>query len=123
MNKFELAWAAGFFDGEGCFVAQPQKYAPHPYLRVIIGQTDREVLDRFQKAVGIGGVCGPIKTKHKPMFSYYAASNNAIVAMNRILPWLSSVKRNQFHKAIGRSLTYYYLPKQIHSFKKYEGRT
>lgn len=55
MNREELAWAAGFFDGEGCFSYSKSGQ----YVCVSIGQTVREPLERFKLAVGLGVIYGP----------------------------------------------------------------
>src|SRR4029077_11454440 len=63
-NRVELAWAGGFFDGEGStFVRRRDQY-----VAIGISQSDTEglpaVLTRFQRAVGgIGGFSGPINVK------------------------------------------------------------
>ena len=54
-DREELAWAAGFFDGEGCFCFSEAGQ----YVCVSITQTEREPLDRFERAVGLGKVNGP----------------------------------------------------------------
>src|SRR5207247_4911519 len=64
MDRFDLAWAAGFFDGEGWAnaVAQEGRKTKQPQAR--INQADPngvpEVLLRFQRAVGgLGRIGGP----------------------------------------------------------------
>ncbi|HEX9696833.1 MAG TPA: LAGLIDADG family homing endonuclease [Actinomycetota bacterium] len=51
-RRESLAWAAGFFDGDGCFSAASARIAT-------ITQVDREVLERFQATVGFGTIYGP----------------------------------------------------------------
>ena len=51
MNETELAWAAGFFDGEGCTFSNGKDYP-----RLVVFQKDRRPLDRFAAAVGFGHV-------------------------------------------------------------------
>ena len=62
MNESELAWAAGLFDGEGNagFYAHSH-YGNRTTYRLVaqMAQKDREVLDRFQAAMGVGNVTGP----------------------------------------------------------------
>ena len=56
VNREDLAWAAGFFDGEGCF-SFTDKAA---YASVSIVQVERGPLDRFMAAVGgLGKIYGP----------------------------------------------------------------
>ena len=63
LDKIELAWAAGFFDGEGTTTLHRHKQNKLGYMRVSVMQFyDPECLYRFQKAVGgLGHVIGPYK--------------------------------------------------------------
>lgn len=57
----DIAWAAGFFEGEGCFYAH--YYRPREdgsrVMRVhaSLAQKDRRLLTRFQQIVGFGSIC------------------------------------------------------------------
>lgn len=60
INTHELAWAAGFFDGEGSTSASHNRPGGPGHLSVAVGQTNRETLERFQRAVGgLGKIYGP----------------------------------------------------------------
>lgn len=94
----ERAWAAGFFDGEGCFASQPSGYP-----MAVINQTDREVLDRFQIAVGgAGKVYGPYdRGKWSAMWCYQAVGRDAVAQVFTLLqPYLSSIKREQGQRVL-----------------------
>jgi hypothetical protein len=90
----DRAWAAGFFDGEGCFsLASRGSRAV-----ATISQVDREVLDRFARIVGCGVVYGPHQgnplTHQQPFYSWRVGSRadfDHVVAV--LWPWLGSVKR------------------------------
>jgi len=99
-DREELAWAAGFFDGEGCF-----SYVKADGWGVVaIGQTNREPLERFQRAVaGLGKIYGPYEPKQrdgrwcrKPQWVYRAHRRNDVQAIAAML-WfkLGSIKRRQ----------------------------
>lgn len=106
MTREELAWCAGFFDGEG-YVGVARRIKPKPngqsrgFARgqILISQVDRRVLDRFQRAVGVGKVFGPylrVQERHQPFYMFRARgceNIQAIVAM--LWEWLSPVKREQ----------------------------
>ena len=47
MNTRELAWAAGLFDGEGCFYSQSGTR-----LALQLAMTDADSVRRFHRAVG-----------------------------------------------------------------------
>lgn len=103
----ELAWAAGFFDGEGsCTLKRSQNktgrrtvsYAPY----ISVAQVDRQVLDRFQAAVGgLGIIRGPYiaakaSKNTRPCWQFATSRfehSQAIVAL--LWEWLSPIKRGQ----------------------------
>jgi hypothetical protein len=63
MEVVELAWFAGFFDGEGCVRIQKQpngRYAPSYTLTVSVTNTDHATLNKFQTA--FGGTIGDKRT-------------------------------------------------------------
>lgn len=57
MNDIELAWAAGFFEGEGSVFPHSSKTYD---IGASLDQTDApELIERFLAAVGIGKTYGP----------------------------------------------------------------
>lgn len=102
LDREELAWAAGFFDGEGCTT-----YDVQHRLKVQIGQIDREVLDRFQRAVGgVGRIYGPYPTKRYPQFRYQIHSHEGVqFVVAALWPWPGTIKRKQALNALERWLT------------------
>lgn len=54
----EIAWAAGLFEGEGCFGVYHRKKGTKQVL-VKLGSTDRDVVERFHAIVGCGAVHQP----------------------------------------------------------------
>jgi len=56
-HDVELAWSAGFFDGEG------STFATGDRLHMSIGQRHPAVLERFVSAIGVGRVRGLEKTR------------------------------------------------------------
>lgn len=89
MDRFELAWAAGFFDGEGCI------RLARGYPNLHLGQTDRRPLDRFRAAVGGGNVTGPYdKRNSRPMFQWTCYTREEVERIvNLLWPYLSEPKR------------------------------
>ena len=113
-KEIELAWAAGFFDGEGncSYFDVPSKYSEKSYARITlqIAQTDRRVLDRFGLAVGYPGrVNGPYKHNNpnaKDYFTYTLANLMVVHTIEQLLPYVSEVKRLQMEKALQKFLTH-----------------
>ena len=91
-----IAWAAGFFDGEGTIRAKK-----NGSLHLSISQIDIRPLEKFKRALGdIGVIRGPYLTPHKPKF-VYEITNSPIAkeAMLQLYPYLS-LKMEQCDKAL-----------------------
>lgn len=125
----ELAWAAGFFDGEGNIRWNPysrgknrmhQREYGTPTLQ--IGQCHRFVLDRFAKAVGVGKSNGPYQKKDrtKPYFTFGVSGHKAKETFEKIKPFLSTVKIRQGELVLRKWAKQLARPrsKYDHSFKK-----
>jgi hypothetical protein len=94
-QREELAWAAGFFDGEG-HVGFLQRTCD---MQIGISQNTREVLARFQAAVGLGHVNGPYKSPwaKNPYYTFNLGGHRGVVqVMERLAPWLSLPKLEQY---------------------------
>lgn len=113
IDREELAWAAGFFDGEGntCLI----KAAAGERIAVQISSTYQPALERFLKAVQIGHINGPYQRgTFKPQWAYRVNSFRkcqAVIAM--LWPFLSGEKRAQAAGALSRcikSVPYYIGP-------------
>jgi hypothetical protein len=106
-DREELAWAAGFFDGEGCFCYSEAAR----YVSVSIGQTNPEPLERFRNAVGLGKINGPYLREHpnrlskKPQWVYQAYGVEKVQAIAAML-WfkLGSIKREQAMTRLRRAV-------------------
>ena len=93
----ELAWAAGFFDGEGCVCNSGKSYLPHLYItQVGHGSKEPEVLIKFKGIVGFGKIYK--KVKYGSSFIYTFNISVVVIVkkvFNILWPYLSSVKKNQ----------------------------
>lgn len=105
-RREELAWAAGIFDGEGYIGVVNRRVPSHgrrvPQLHVYVDQYhDREVVDRFCAAVGVGKVTDRIRPGGVHDFYWRVNSLEDVQATVALLwPWLSSPKRDQAHWAL-----------------------
>jgi hypothetical protein len=102
INREELAWAAGFFDGEGNIGAH-RANGKYWHLRMHVSQTELEPLDRFRAAVlGLGSIHlrqRESKSHYgsKPIYEYRTNAFQEVQAvMAMIGPFLSGPKRRQF---------------------------
>ena len=109
MKQTERAWAAGFFDGEGCISRRlgGTPTSPHLYPFLSIGQTDKRVLERFKNAApGIRqGIGGPYfrKTvfKQKPMYTLQVNGLGPVqTVIGAMWPYLGEVKKEQFKRVM-----------------------
>jgi hypothetical protein len=88
-DEYDMAWIAGFFDGEGCITARVAENGS-PTLQVSIGQKDRTQLEFIQEI--FGGSITEIKGKDHYHLSMYATT--AIRMLEAIIPHLR-LKRPQ----------------------------
>ena len=91
----ELAWAAGFFDGEGttCRVKGPTRNA----TRVSVSQKGLECLLRFQAA--LGGLGHIYERKCTISLFSIGRIEDVDIALTRLWPYLSGPKREQAQRA------------------------
>lgn len=99
-KREDLAWAAGFFEGEGCVRAAQDKqnkslWEGRTYFDV--SQSDREMLDRFQRIFGCGKVYGPYsKPNRLPYYRFFVVNFEQVQMLVILLwPWLSQRRRAQ----------------------------
>lgn len=97
VSDVDFAWAAGFFDGEGCTSVLTAKRDRHSYLRMSVSQKDREVLDKFHSIVG----CGKVYTaKTRPIHSWDCYTETECESVLELLwPYLGSKKKQQANEA------------------------
>lgn len=106
MDRTELAWAAGFWDGEGWTnrVRSGRGDALRPMAQ--INQSDQDgvpdVLLRFQHVVGCGRIAGPeINARREPLYQWVASSEGDVRRVaTKIGGRVGDVKRKQFESAL-----------------------
>ena len=53
----DIAWAAGLFEGEGCWTIRRHKYNGYgPYPGAQLHMTDLDVVERFRDIMGVGNI-------------------------------------------------------------------
>jgi hypothetical protein len=85
-NEADLAWAAGLFEGEGCFQRNSTENLPRVkqkrvYLGMTILSTDHDVLVRFQRVVTVGKIRGPLgqlQPHFKPQWAWSTSGKHAL---------------------------------------------
>jgi len=109
----ELAWAAGLFDGEGT-IGVRKNGTTEAYRRIgaSVGMTERFVVERFAKAVGIGKFYDHSykQSKYpnaKPVWRWAVHNfEDTKTMVERLWPWLSEPKRAQARKALDAYAAY-----------------
>lgn len=107
MDRTELAWAAGFWDGEGsAWLTQPEgRNTAQPHARINQSSTTGipQVLVRFQHALGFGAIRGPdLAEGREPLYRWVVSSRSNVNAVLLALsPWLGTVKRRQLCAVLG----------------------
>lgn len=106
LSAIELAWVAGFWDGEGSTTGgldkRPQLRAPRRRVQLQLSQAGEDgliVLQRFQRAVGgLGHITGPYmhRLSTKPVYRWGTTGLEVVQAVIAMLwPYLSEPKRAQ----------------------------
>lgn len=94
MTEMErLAWAAGFWEGEGSVGFYPPKFA-----RFVASQVHRQPLERFREVMGFGVITQERRAKGNWQAIWrYTVQNRPQVemAVTRLWPWLSDRRRAQ----------------------------
>jgi NADH-quinone oxidoreductase subunit G len=98
----ELAWCAGFYDGEGS-AGYYRNGGRWSRVQMTAGQNDRAALDRMRAALG-GAVRGPyIRRDGRGQYVWAIESLAGFrKAMALMWPWLGDVKREQMASALDR---------------------
>jgi hypothetical protein len=115
LSREELAWAAGFVDGEGHFGFHPTNVKKISGTAVLdANQIDRRVLDRLRRYLGMGHINGPYKYRKNdsPIYTFriYGFEHvQAAVAM--LWPWLGEVKKLQAKTALQNAREFHTRPK------------
>lgn len=108
----DLAWAAGFVDGEGCFDANVsvkyvtkdgQERARH-YLRLSVTQKYDPLLSRLTEIFGFGKARPyPARATSSEGFKWVCNGYQAFDAATLMWPWLGERKKADFKRALSRS--------------------
>ena len=105
MENHNLAWAAGFFDGEGW--ANRQRRGVNSRINQASLDGVPEVLTKFKRIVGVGRIHGPVIVEGKRPLYYWDATSrpDLLQVVERIGPWLCPVKRAEFERTLGGRLS------------------
>lgn len=94
-ESLEHAWAAGLFDGKGTVMLKAGS------ARIQVASTDRSVIERFHKAVGVGTVYGPYKGAKLPIHLWIARGKKAETAMVLLYGMVSDKRKQRIEEVFG----------------------
>lgn len=107
VSRENLAWAAGFFDGEGHVhyaVRRTARGTAHQAIGSTVAQSDRERLDFLAAVLGVGRVHGPYHSRNERAQPYHQWCVNRFELVQHVgaamWPWLGPPKRQQFYRAL-----------------------
>lgn len=93
MDQTELAWAAGLFEGEGCFTVSSGT-VPRAKMR----STDEDVVRRFHSIIGLGRVREEPYFRDRGMkmqWEWYAKKAEVPDVIQLLYPWLGERRRKR----------------------------
>lgn len=107
MNLYELHWAAGFLEGEGCFGLRDRKTTKHGRsLDLKASQVNPEPLYRLRALFG-GSVYGPYKHRpsmkirnQQPFYEWHVGGSRAGQAFMTLYVLMSDVRRRAITKGL-----------------------
>jgi hypothetical protein len=113
MKDTDIAWCAGFFDGEGHVSyhrSPPSKTGTvSPQLYAVIPQASEniEVLEFFQSVIGFGNIKGPYPMPSgKPQHRLHYGVNEVQALFIILKPYLRADKTRDFQKALASYWTH-----------------
>ena len=116
INREDLAWAGGFFDGEGCvshqYINRTNKDgSKYRNPKIHVSQSgDTELLEKFKSIVGVGTIREQ-KSKHLTAkltrFDYQAGGfENVQFVVGILWNFIGTQKKNQAKKVLQRYLNH-----------------
>lgn len=109
-DREQLAWAAGFFDGEANFITCKHNKDRTKRFIIQVGQKHPEVLERLQTIFPKSKISGPYIHRGKYRFpkksypTYYRWAVNdfeyAQFVVGCVWPWLDIIKQKQIKSAL-----------------------
>jgi LAGLIDADG DNA endonuclease family protein len=96
-SETELAWAAGLFEGEGCFTVRRVQHGWRAQFEMTVTSTDLDVVQQFARIAG----CGYIKARRtfnakphwKGQHTWACGGAAALVFAESLLPLLGKRRR------------------------------
>lgn len=107
----EFAWAAGLFEGEGCFSTGVYKNTRS--FKAQLAMTDRDVVERFHKILGLGLLRfkPPYQPHHKIQYTWTVSGfEDTQAVMAALWPWLGVRRRARIREILALARDYFASP-------------
>jgi hypothetical protein len=106
ISETDIAWAAGFFDGEGCIdiIYTKIKNVLYYSLRLRVTNTNKESIARFMSIVNCGTISSSKRKEFKLAYTHTSLCNDATNIIKLLLPY-STIKKSQFELGLQFSLS------------------
>ena len=99
-REVDLAWAGGFFEGEGSVTMHGTRFAAE------IRNNNADALARFRSCVEAGRIYGPYtdpsRRSLKPFWVWLSHDGEAIHVMSSVAPWLTERRLLQLEVTLAR---------------------
>ncbi len=84
------AWAAGTIEGEGSIVFTNVKGRTlSRRCEIVVSMTDKDVIQKLHRVLGVGTMCGPYKGKNKARWTWSVQNQKGCFdTLLRIMPYL-----------------------------------
>ena len=103
-SVIDLAWAAGFYEGEGWVSFLNTPSMKNPQLRLMVTQKDTVPLEKLRDIFGVGSI---YVDKYNMCGRYVLTTYNAYSVSKLLLPYIvSPVKRVQMETALKKHEDY-----------------
>ena len=104
-REVDLAWAGGFFEGEGSVTMHRSRFAAQ------IKNNNADALARFRACVEAGRIYGPYvdpsRGSSKPFWVWVSHNGEAMHVMSSIAPWLTERRLLQLELTLSRVTTHW----------------
>lgn len=107
-NQCDLAWAAGLFEGEGCFSSSVSRNSRSFTLR--INMIDQDVIEKFARIMDFGSVVtvAPKQPHHLPQWAWQAYGFEKFQAVAvAFWPWLGVRRRQRIREILAQAKTWF----------------
>jgi len=126
-STYDIAWAAGLFEGEGSISCYPIKCRVNSIRTdVSLASTDKDVIDKFCQIVGAGDVKGPREYPRRKPIYYWQVQNfrDCMYVLGQIYDYLGERRKakadEMLEACIPRYLSFYPISTGLHSIDSFD---